>query len=325
MSSVWSCGLFDRPLLAGCSTGQKLLLQPSFGWDVKPRSGLSAIIKNPMALLVKNRGVTPVSWPNYHHWPLSWPPNNPHPLDWLYDSLSSPPVSGVWWAHTLDWLYDSLSSPPVSGVWWAHTLDWLYDSLSSPPVSGVWWAHTLDWLYDSLSSPPVSGVWWAHTLDWLYDSLSSPPVSGVWWAHTLDWLYDSLSSPPVSGLWWAHTLDWLYDSLSSPPVSGVWWAHWHRCPVAAVASSKWMLHTGGGWGETPPTHDWLKRFGCTTTKHYINASFIHSQLRTIFFAYGPRTDLLPAPLRQTTIKLWYKLTSWNMLNVKVRNWSMGRT
>ncbi len=43
-------------------------------------------------------------------------------------------------------------------------------------------------------------------------------------------------------------------SLSSPPVAGVWWAHWRLCPVAAVASSKWMLHTGGGWGETPP-HD----------------------------------------------------------------------
>ncbi len=67
-------------------------------------------------------------------------PNNPHPLYCLYDSLSSPPVAGVWWAHTLDWLYDSLSSPPVTGVWWAHTLDWLYDSLSSPPVAGVWCA-----------------------------------------------------------------------------------------------------------------------------------------------------------------------------------------
>ncbi len=241
-----------------------------------------------------------------------------HTLDWLYDSLSSPPVqlvcgerihligsmtlpplhlyswcvvsaytwlalwlyllstctAGVWWAHTLDWLYDSISSPPV------HTLDWLYDSLSSPPVSGVWWAHTLDWLYESLSSPPVSGVWWAHTLDWLYESLSSPPVSGVWWEHTLDWLYDSLSSPPVAGVWWAHTLDWLYDSLSSPPVAGVWWAHWRRCPVAAVASSKWMLHTDGGWGETP--HMIVKRFGCTTIHNKplytcIIHSFIHSQ------------------------------------------------
>ncbi len=27
------------------------------------------------------------------------------------------------------WLYDSLSSPPVAGVWWEHTLDWLYVSL----------------------------------------------------------------------------------------------------------------------------------------------------------------------------------------------------
>ncbi len=51
-----------------------------------------------------------------------------------------------------------------------------------------------------------------------------------------------------------HPLDWLYDSLSSPPVAGVWWAHWRRCPVAAVVLSKWMLHTGGGWGD-PPT--WL--------------------------------------------------------------------
>ncbi len=57
-----------------------------------------------------------------------------------------------------------------------------------------------------------------------------------------------------------HPLDWLYLSLSSPPVAGVWWAHWRRCPVAAVASSKWMLHTGGGWGETP--HMIVKRFGC---------------------------------------------------------------
>ncbi len=48
------------------------------------------------------------------------PPNNPYPLDWLYDSLSSPPVAGVWWTHTLDWLNDSLSSPPVAGVWWVH-------------------------------------------------------------------------------------------------------------------------------------------------------------------------------------------------------------
>ncbi len=51
-----------------------------------------------MVLLVKSRGVTPVSWPNSHHWPLSiMAPNNPHTLDWLYDYLSSPPVAVVLW------------------------------------------------------------------------------------------------------------------------------------------------------------------------------------------------------------------------------------
>ncbi len=116
-----------------------------------------------------------------------------------------------------------------------------------------------------------------HPLYCLYDSLSSPPVAGVWWEHTLYCLYDSLSSPPVAGVWWEHTLYCLYDSLSSPPVAGVWWARWHRCPVAAVASSKWMLHTGGGWGKTP--HMIVKRFGCTTIHKVLYKSinsFIHS-------------------------------------------------
>ncbi len=58
----------------------------------------------------------------------SWPPNNPHPLDRLYDSLSSPPVAGVWWAHTLDWLYLSLLSTCSWCVVSAYT--WLALSLS---------------------------------------------------------------------------------------------------------------------------------------------------------------------------------------------------
>ncbi len=151
---------------------------------------------------------------------------------------------------------------------------------SCPPNN----TNSLDWLYDSLSSPPVAGVWWAHTLDWLYDSLSSPPVAGVWWAHTLDWLYDSLSSPPVAGVWWAHTLDWLYDSLSSPPVASVWWAHWRHCPVAAVASSRWMLHTGGGWGETP--HIIVKRMSeCRLTRR-------KCLIKLLFLFYIPTKSFL---------------------------------
>ncbi len=46
--------------------------------------------------------------------------------------------------------------------------------------------------------------------------------------------------------------------------------------MAAVASSKWMLHTW--WLRIDFPHD-CKRFGCTpihNKKRYINASFIHS-------------------------------------------------
>ncbi len=87
--------------------------------------------------------------------------------------------------HTLDWLYDSLSSPPVAGVWWEHTLDWLYDSLLSTCSWCVVRAYTwlALWLSLSTCSWCVVSVHW-----WLYDSLSSLPVAGVWWA-TLDWLY----------------------------------------------------------------------------------------------------------------------------------------
>ncbi len=52
---------------------------PSFGWDVKPRSWLSVVNKNPMVLLVKSRGEPrcpgqiPTTGPCQ-----SWPPNNPH-------------------------------------------------------------------------------------------------------------------------------------------------------------------------------------------------------------------------------------------------------
>ncbi len=30
--------------------------------------------------------------------------------------------------------------------------------------------------------------------------------------------------------------------------AGVWWAFWRT--MAAVASSRWMLHIGGGWGDS---------------------------------------------------------------------------
>ncbi len=61
---------------------------PSFGWDVKPRSWLSVIIKNPRMSFEKSRGVTSASWPNspIGLWP-SWPPNHPH-ICWLASPIS---------------------------------------------------------------------------------------------------------------------------------------------------------------------------------------------------------------------------------------------
>ncbi len=52
------------------------------------------------------------------------------------------------------------------------------------------------------------------------------------------------------------------------------WAHWRCCPVAAVVSSKWMLHTGGGWGETPLMT--VKRFGCTKIHNKALYKYLHS-------------------------------------------------
>ncbi len=117
---------------------------------------------------------------------------------WLYDSLSSPPVAGVWRAHPLDWLYDSsLLSTCSWCVASAFHLIGSMSSLSSPPVAGVWRAQHLIGSMTLLSSPPVAGVWWAHTLDWLHDSRSLSTCSwGVVRAYTwlAPWLLSSLST-----------------------------------------------------------------------------------------------------------------------------------
>ncbi len=39
---------------------------------------------------------------------------------------------------------------------------------------------------------------------------------------------------------------WLTKYFFAPLCIYIYTAHWRCCPVAAVASSKWMLHTGGG-------------------------------------------------------------------------------
>ncbi len=122
---------------------------------------------------------------------------------------------------------------------------------------------------------------WIRTLTWHRAAgLSSQSSSGyVCCPHWITTVYiisahqncPCQSWPPNN----THPLDWLYDSLSSPPVAGVWWAHWRRCPVAAVASSKWMLHTGGGWGETPP-HDCKALWVYNNTQKALYKCIIHS-------------------------------------------------
>ncbi len=92
----------------------------SFRWDVKPRSWLYVVIKNPMALFTRRVGVwprCPGQIPSTGPCQL-WPPNNPHPLDWLYDSLSSPPVAGVWRAHWHRFPVAAIAS----SKWMLHTV-----------------------------------------------------------------------------------------------------------------------------------------------------------------------------------------------------------
>ncbi len=140
-------------------------------------------------------------------------------------------------------------------------------------------------------------------------------------AYTWLSLWLSLSSPPVAGVWCVHTLDCLYVSLSSPPVAGVWWAHWRRCPVAAVASSKWMLHTGGGWGETP--HMIVKHVGCTAIHNKaLYKSIIHSFIHMYMWRWHTRSSQPPwvGPFAESCIcggqeRLDRSAGIWNQLPV----------
>ncbi len=125
----------------------------------------------------------------------------------------------------------------------------------------MWWEHTLDWLYDS---PLLSICSWcvvsAYTWLALWLSLLSTCSWCVVRAYT--WLVLWLSLLSTCSWCVVRAYTWLVLWLSL--LSTCSWcvvSALARCPVAAVASSKWMLHTGGGWGETPLMI--VKRFGCT--------------------------------------------------------------
>ncbi len=62
------------------SDGDTILLKAlSFGWDVKPRSWLSVVIKNPIMSFEKSRGGHSGQIPSIGLW-SSCPPNHPHTL-----------------------------------------------------------------------------------------------------------------------------------------------------------------------------------------------------------------------------------------------------
>ncbi len=173
-----------------------------------------------MALLVKSRGVTPVSWPNSLH---------------SMTLLSSPPVAGVWWVHTLDWLYDSLFSLHLWLV--CGECIHLIDSMTLSSLH-LWLVcgdciHLIDSMTLS-SSPPVAGVWVsAYTWLTLWLSLLSTCSWCVVSAHLIDSMTLSLLS----------TCSWCVVSPPAPLSCG-----WRRI-IQVDAAHWWWLR------RYPPT--WL--------------------------------------------------------------------
>ncbi len=153
-----------------------------------------------MALLVKSRGVTPVSWPNSITGP--WQSGLLIISHYSRLALLSSLLSTCSWCvvSASTWLALCLSSLSTCSwlCWWAHTLDWLYDSLSSPSTCSCVWvgASTLIGLYDPLSSPRVAGVWLSaiHLIASI-DSLSSPSTFSWCVASAYTWLALWLLSP----------------------------------------------------------------------------------------------------------------------------------
>ncbi len=68
---------------------------------------------------------------------------------------------------------------------------------------------------------------------------------------------------------------------------------------------KWMLHTGGGWGETPP-HMIVKRFGCTTIHKALYKCIIQlfkeHVIRLLIFLYSKSKFKLS--ILRNQLKLW---------------------
>ena len=76
-----------------------------------------------------------------------------------------------------------------------------------------------------------------------------------WW-HSSQIVGGSLNSKPGSLNLPPNHSDLIgkKNVLSLSTSADVWWAFWHK--MAAIASPRWVLHIGGGWGEFP--HQYCK-------------------------------------------------------------------
>jgi len=85
----------------------------SYGWDVKPRSWLSVVIKIPGC--PSSRDVTPASWPNLLRGLCpSWPPNHPHTLIGSITVFS--PVKQVSWKSYTVYAALPFATKPILAV-----------------------------------------------------------------------------------------------------------------------------------------------------------------------------------------------------------------
>ncbi len=108
-------------------------------------------------------------------------------VHWLSLWLSLLSTCSWWCVSVYTWLlYDSLSSPPVAGVWWEHTLDCLYDSLSLSTcswcvVSAYTWLALWLSLLSTCSWCVVSAYTWLSLWLSLLSTCSWCVVSAYTW------------------------------------------------------------------------------------------------------------------------------------------------
>ncbi len=120
---------------------------------------------------------------------------------------------------------------------------------------------------DTILSKALSFGWDVKPRSWLSVVIKHPMMSHSKRVEAWPW-HPGQTSP----LAFEHhglliiPIHWLTSSLFLLFTSKLWWAFWRT--MAAVASFRWMLHIGGGWGDTP--WQWALWVLRKAEKHYIN-------------------------------------------------------